>query len=255
MGLGDRAPDSPADFTEHRDTDVGAAVEDCPRDAGTAQPQPVRVLIVDDLPIFRDGLRLLLAADARLQIVADTAGESTAAALVRALHPDVLLLGSVSAEGGPIGMLKRLAAAHLCVRTILLVTSINTPEILDALQFGARGVVARDSAAESVFESIDAVSAGAYWIGHERATGDVPAMIRRLEHARNDASRFGLTRRELEVIRGVVTGETNHQLAARLSISENTVKRHLVNVFDKVGASTRVELALFAVYHRLLHDD
>ncbi len=254
MGFGHRASDSPTDSTEHCATDATpAAVEDSQRDGG--QPQRVRVLIVDELAIFRDGLRLLLASDARLQIVADTAGESTTAALIRELRPDILLLGSVSTEGGRIEMLKRLAAEHLSVRTILLVKSINTPEILDALQFGACGVVARDSGAASLFDSIDAVSAGLYWIGHERAVADVPAMIRRLEQARNDASRFGLTRRELEVVRGVIDGETNHQLATRLSISENTVKRHLVNVFNKVGASNRVELALFAVYHRLLDED
>jgi DNA-binding NarL/FixJ family response regulator len=212
-------------------------------------------MIVDELPIFRDGLRLLLASDARLQIVADTAGEQGATALVRELQLDVLLLGSVTSKGGPLEMLKRLAAADLSVRTILLVKSINTPEIVDALQFGAFGVVARDSTAEWLFESIAAVAAGAYWIGYERVLGDVPAMIRRLEQARNDALRFGLTRRELGVIRGVVNGETNHEVATRLSISDNTVKRHILNAFNKVGASNRVELALFAVYHRLLDDE
>jgi two-component system nitrate/nitrite response regulator NarL len=151
--------------------------------------------------------------------------------------------------------LKRLAATSLSIRTILLVRSINTPEIVDALRFGAFGIVARDSTAESLFESIEAVTAGVYWIGHERAVGDVPAMVRRLEHARNDAMRFGLTRRELEVVRGVVNGGTNREIATRLAISENTVKRHIVNVFNKLGASNRVELALFALYHRLIDDE
>ena len=98
------------------------------------------------------------------------------------------------------------------------------------------------------------MSAGLYWIGDERVAADVPAMIRGLEQARNDAVRFGLTRREVQVVRGVVNGESNHQIAARLRITDNTVKRHLVTVFNKVGASNRVELALFAVYHRLIDD-
>jgi two-component system, NarL family, nitrate/nitrite response regulator NarL len=221
---------------------------------GAAHAQPVRILIVDELPIFRDGLRLLLASDARLHIVADTAGEEAATAFVRDLRPDILLLGSLPSDGAPVDVLRRLAAAHLSVRTILLVKSINAPEIVKALQFGACGVVPRDSTAASLFQSIDAVAGGVYWIGHERVAADVPAMIRRLEHARNDALRFGLTRREVQVVRGVVTGETNHQIAARLRITENTVKRHIVNVFTKVGASNRVELALFAVYHRLIDD-
>ena len=96
------------------------------------------------------------------------------------------------------------------------------------------------------------MTAGRYWIGLEAAVGDIPAMLKRFEHARNEALKFGLTRRELEVVRGVVTGESNHEIAARLRIADNTVKRHMANVFNKVGASSRVELALFAVYHRLL---
>ena len=218
-----------------------------------SEPHAIRILIVDDLPIFRDGLRLLLSTHPRVRIVGDMTGEPVTPTLVKELQPDILLLGSVSA-GGPLAVLKRLAAAQLSTRTILLVKSVNTPEILDALALGAVGVVARDSAAESLFASIDAVMAGAYWIGHERVVADVAAMVKRLEHARNDAMRFGLSRRELEVVRGVVKGESSHQIAARLSISENTVKRHLLNVFNKIGASSRVELALFAVHHRLLDD-
>ena len=225
-----------------------------PRDVPVSAPHPIRILIVDELPIFRDGLRLLLSTHPRFRVVGDTAGEPVTPALVRGLQPDILLLGSVCAEGGPLAVLTRLAAAQLSTRTILLVKSVNTPEILDALQLGAFGVVARDSAAELLFESIDAVMAGAYWIGHERVVDDVAAMVRRFEQARNDAMRFGLSRRELEVVRGVLNGETNHEVAARLSISENTVKRHLLNIFNKVGASSRVELALFAVHHRLLDD-
>jgi len=216
--------------------------------------RPVRILIIDELQIFRDGLRLLLASNAGLQIVGDTADEQAATGLIRDRRPHILLLGSLRSASGPLDMLRRLAAAQLSVRTILLVKSINAPEIVTAFQLGACGVVPRDSPAASLFESIEAVSAGVYWIGHERVAADVPAMIRQLEHTRNDAVRFGLTRREVEVVRGVVTGESNHQIAARLRITDNTVKRHLVNVFNKVGASNRVELALFAVYHRLIDD-
>jgi DNA-binding NarL/FixJ family response regulator len=215
--------------------------------------QPVRILIVDELQIFRDGLRLLLASDVRLQVVGDAGAEPAATALVRELRPDILLLGSLPSDAGQLDMLKRLAAAGLPVRTILLVKSIDAPDIVEALRFGARGVVPKDSGAESLLDSLEAVAAGLYWIG-ERVAADLPAMIRRFEHARNDAIRFGLTRREVEVVRGVVTGESNRQIAARLRISDNTVKRHLVNVYNKVGASTRVELALFAVYHRLIDD-
>lgn len=251
MGVVDRASHAPNDRSDPRDDPFAAQRPDA---ASAAPAPPVRILIIDELQIFRDGLRLLLASDARLQVVADAAGEHAATALIRDLRPHILLLGSLPSDSGPLDMLSRLAAADLSVRTILLVKSINAPEIVTAFQLGARGVVPRDSPAAALFESIDAVSAGVYWIGHERVDADVPSMIRRLEHERNDAVRFGLTGREVEVVRGIVTGESTHQIAVRLRITDNTVKRHLVNVFNKVGASNRVELALFAVYHRLIDD-
>lgn len=251
MGFVDQAPHAANDPGEPRDDPIAAERSE----AATAAPAPpVRILIVDELQIFRDGLRLLLASNARLHIVGDTAGEQAATALIRDRQPHILLLGSLPSASAPLEMLKRLAAAHLSVRTILLVKSINTPEIVTAFEFGACGIVPRDSPAASLFASIDAVSSGAYWVGHERVAADVPTTIRRLEHARNDAVRFGLTSREVEVVRGVVNGDSNHQIAERLRITDNTVKRHLVNVFNKVGASNRVELALFAVYHRLIDD-
>ena len=128
------------------------------------------------------------------------------------------------------------------------------PEAIEALQCGAHGIVARESSADLLLNAIEAVVAGDHWIGTERAAGDAAAMMRRLESARNEVQRFGLTRRELDIVRRVVRGDTNRAIAAQLGISENTVKQHIANVFDKVGASSRVELALFSSHHRLLDD-
>ena len=228
------------------------------RDASSDGPrpaaQPVRIVITDELPIFRDGLRLLLGTDPRRQVVGGGDVGPVTERLVRDLQPDILLLGYLSSGTRGLEMLKRLAASAVSVRTILLVKSIDPPELVEALHFGACGVVARDSAADVLFKSIDAVMAGQYWIGRECAAGDVFATVRRLEHAPGDAQRFGLTHRELEVVRGIVNGETNGKIAARLAISNNTVKRHITNVFNKVGCSSRVELALFAAHHGLLRD-
>ena len=152
-------------------------------------------------------------------------------------------------------MLKRLAASGVSVRTILLVKAVDTLVISQALHFGAYGVVARDATADLLFKSIDAVLAGHYWIGRECALGEALANLRRLERVPDAAKRFGLTRRELQIVRAIVNGETNREVAARLGISENTVKRHIVHIFNKVGCSNRVELALFAAYHGLLSDE
>jgi DNA-binding NarL/FixJ family response regulator len=213
----------------------------------------VRIVIADESPIFRDGLRRLLAADARLVTVADTHLEALVPTLLGAAGADVLLLGAASSsERLWADSLEATAAAGVSVRTILLAASIDLPQVTTALQSGAAGVIAKDSTAELLFKSIDAVMAGQCWIGAELASRGVAAGVRRLDHARRQAQGFGLTRRELDIIRAVLDGDTNREIAARLSISENTVKRHLMHTFNKMGVSSRVELALFAAHHRLL---
>ena len=213
--------------------------------------QTVRIVIADESPIFRDGLRRLLGADPRLVMVADTPLGSMVGALLN-LRPDVLLLGAAKSGDLWADTLRGIASAGVSVRTILLANAIDLPQVTTALQSGASGVLAKDSAAELLFKSIDAVMAGQCWIGSERASRGVAASVRRLDHARRHALGFGLTRRELDIIRAVRDGDTNREIAARLSISENTVKRHLMHIFNKMGVSSRVELALFAAHHRLL---
>ncbi len=214
--------------------------------------QRVRIVIADESPIFRDGLRRLLEADPRLLMVADTPLGSMVGALLGNLRPDVLLLGAAKSGSLWADTLRGIASAGVSVRTILLANAIDLPQVTTALQSGASGVLAKDSAAELLFKSIDAVMAGQCWIGDERASRGVAASVRRLDHARRHALGFGLTRRELDIIRAVLDGDTNREIAARLSISENTVKRHLMHIFNKMGVSSRVELALFAAHHRLL---
>ena len=215
------------------------------------QPALVRIVIADEHPIFRDGLRRLLETDESLHIVGEAAVGSAAVALVRELEPDILLLGPARSAGPASETLRQLAEAGLTVRTILLVKAIDTTEVTDALHFGACGILSKDSAADVLFESIESVMAGHHWVGDERAV-DIGASVRRFAAARRQTQMFGLTRREQEIVRAVIDGDTNKEVARRLSISENTVKRHLMHIFNKVGASSRVELALFAAHHRLL---
>jgi DNA-binding NarL/FixJ family response regulator len=215
------------------------------------QPALVRIVIADEHPIFRDGLRRLLETDESLHIVGEAAVGSAAVALVRELEPDILLLGPARSAGPASETLRQLAEAGLTVRTILLVKAIDTTEVTDALHFGACGILSKDSAADALFESIESVMAGHHWVGDERAV-DIGASVRRFAAARRQTQMFGLTRREQEIVRAVIDGDTNKEVARRLSISENTVKRHLMHIFNKVGASSRVELALFAAHHRLL---
>jgi two-component system, NarL family, nitrate/nitrite response regulator NarL len=212
----------------------------------------VRILVVDEHPIFRDGLLRLLEHEERLRIVGETGDAAQVATLVRDLSPDILLLGFCSSRRWPVQTLQEVAASGMSVRTILLTRSVDdTPEIAAAVQLGAVGVISKESTADVLFKSIDSVMEGHCWVGDNRVS-DVAASLRKLDLARRRTKAFGLTRRELEIVRAVVSGCTNRQIARTFAISESTVKRHITHIFDKVGASNRIELALFAAHHQLL---
>jgi len=113
--------------------------------------------------------------------------------------------------------------------------------------------VLKDSASTVLFECIHNVMAGRYWIGKE-SVSDLVQALRRFLPPPVDARRkgFGLTGRELELIATIVAGYTNKDIAQKFSISEQTVKHHVTNIFDKLGVSNRLELVLFAIEHHLV---
>jgi len=217
-------------------------------------PDAIRVLIADDHPIFRAGLRSILEAEPGFTVIGEAGDGDQAVQLSRALLPDVLLLDLAMPGVSGMDALAELGTAPTPVRTILLTAAIEKPEIVKALQLGAAGVVLKSSATDLLFKSIRSVMDGQHWIGREAVSDLVQALRAQMASTPEKPARerFGLTRRELEITSAVVAGLSNREIARKLSLSEDTVKHHLTNIFDKMGASNRLELALFAVHHRLL---
>jgi DNA-binding NarL/FixJ family response regulator len=214
---------------------------------------PYRIVIADDHPIFRDGLRRLLELDPAFIVVGEAADGGEAIKLVKQMGPEVLLLDLAMPRVPGLEALSELSKAKTPVRTILLTAQIERAQIVEALQLGARGIVLKESATELLMEAIRVVMSGQYWVGRE-SVSDLVATLRELMPRGGEepsARRFGLTPREMEVISAIVAGYTNKDIAQRFAISEQTVKHHLTNIFDKVGVSNRLELALFAVNHHL----
>jgi two-component system, NarL family, nitrate/nitrite response regulator NarL len=216
---------------------------------------PIRIVIADDHPIFRDGLRRLLAVEPDFVVVGEGADGHEAVERVRALRPDVLLLDLAMPGGGGLDTLRELAEGASDVRTVLLTASIDREDALEAVRLGARGVVLKTAATPLLYKCIRAVVAGEYWIGHERVH-DLVASLREFTASRSGGRppASTLTRRETQVALAVLDGASNKEIAEKLGLGEQTVKNHLSSIFDKLGVSSRLELALYAVHHRLAGD-
>jgi two-component system nitrate/nitrite response regulator NarL len=212
--------------------------------------KPITIVIADDHPILRDGLRKLLEAEGDFVVAGEACDGHEALAIARQLEPDMLLLDLVMPGVPYLEVLRALSASGLPTRALLLTASIAPDEIVKALQLGARGVVLKDSASQLLMKAIRMVMSGQYWIGRESVSGLVDTF--RAQMFESSDRRFGLTARELEIVTAVTAGYTNREIAQRFTLSEETVKHHLTKIFSKAGVSNRLELALLAVSQRLV---
>jgi DNA-binding NarL/FixJ family response regulator len=218
-------------------------------------PPRIRLLIADDHQIFRAGLRKLLESEPGFDVVGEADDGAATLALVQQLRPDFLLLDLAMPKLSGLETLRELAAAGTTCQIVLLAAAIDKAEVVEALRLGARGVMLKDSATGLLFKCIRTVMAGELWVGRE----SVADLVLYLKHS-NPPKRtpvkknFRLTPRELQVIATVVAGYPNKEIAQQFSISEDTVKHHLSSVFDKLGVSNRLELALFAINHHLVDE-
>ena len=214
---------------------------------------PIRVLIADDHPVVRVGLRNMLQADPAVKVVAEARDGLEALEMARNLRPDIMLLDLAMPNVAGMEALREMTAGNLETRTIVLTGLIEKRQVLEALQLGARGVLLKDAVAEHLSACIRSVMQGQYWL-EGRPVQNLVQVLRDLTAQTAPAPRktFGLTARELEVVTLITEGCTNKDIAKQFGISEETVKRHLTNIFNKLGVGNRLELALFALNHDLL---
>ena len=213
----------------------------------------MRILIADDHPIFRDGLKRLLESEGEFKVIGEACDGVEAVAMARQLIPEIMLLDLAMPRRQGLETLRELASDPRSVRVILLTAAAEKEQIVEALQLGARGVVLKDSATQILLKSIRAVMNGEYWVGRE-SVSNLVQYLRTLvtpPSAFPQRNKYRLTPRELEIIAAVVAGFANKEIAQYFKISEDTVKHHLSNIFDKVGVSSRLEMALFAVNQSL----
>jgi DNA-binding NarL/FixJ family response regulator len=213
----------------------------------------IRILLADDHPVVRIGVRNMLRAEGHFDVVGEASDGDEAITQTLELLPDILLLDLSMPRMPGLEAMRAIMSGSPRVKILLLTATISTQQIIEALQIGARGIVTKDALIDQLTNAIDAVMQGDYWINGQRVVNLVGALHDLMQKAAvPERKTYGLTPRELEVVGCIVEGCSNRDIAKQFTISEETVKRHLSNIFDKTGVSTRLELALFAIAHQLV---
>ena len=216
----------------------------------------IRVLIADDNSLFRDGLANLVAAQKDLEVAGTVDSAVTASEQTRQIRPDVVLLGWPAGAAASQRIFAAIHEGKLSTRVIIMISDDGKEDFVEAIRLGCSGILPKKTSTELLLKSIRKVHAGEIWLDRT-STADV---IRRLSKKGpgNVAARQGLreqgaalSTREREIVGLIAQGFKNRDMAERLFISEQTVKNHLHNIFDKLGVSDRLELALYAIHHKL----
>jgi len=210
-----------------------------------------RILVADDHAIFRDGLRKLLEGADDVEIIGEACNGVECTKMLAKLKPDILLLDLRMPEKDGLAVLEEVNFDTLGTRVIVLTAAEDDRDVVRAMRLGARGVVLKQSASDLLLKSIRKVADGEIWLDN-RMTAEVIDAFKKSAEAGQRREKPLLSDREKEIVQLVAQGFRNREIGEKLFISEQTVKNHLHNIFDKLGVSDRLELALYAIHHRLI---
>lgn len=213
----------------------------------------IRIVIADDHAVVRFGIKSMLSHEAGFLVVGEAENGETAISQTVELQPDILLLDLQMPRSSGLNAVLSIVRQSPRVRIILLAGAITPSQSLEALQTGARGIVEKTTMVEDLTLAIRTVQVGNYWFDGKQFSNLLEAQ--KVLAGKFEAPKrrmYGLTPRELTMIQCIGEGCSNRDISKQLVISEETVKRHLSNIFDKTGVSTRLELALFGITRDLI---
>jgi len=202
----------------------------------SAAPSPIRILSVDDHPILRQGVAALVSGQADMSVVAEASNGREAIQQFRAHHPDVTLMDLQMPEMNGLDAMIAIRGEFPEARIIVLTTYAGDVQVLRALKAGARGYLLKNSLHKELLEAIRSVHDGKRALSTE-------ASMQLAEHATDDA----LTPAEIRVLRMIAHGNANKEIAAQLSVSQDTVKGQVRNILSKLGANDRTHAAMIGL--------
>jgi len=204
----------------------------------------IRVLIVDDHEIVRRGLEFFLASQSGFEVVGEAKNGQEAYALVKETNPDVVLMDLVMPEMDGMDAIRLIKSSFPQVEILVLTSFVDDDKVRTAIRNGAAGYMMKDASPIELARAIRAAAGGQVYL-HPEAARRLASIVR----AKTDPAPEPdvLTERELDVVRLVARGLSNQDIAEDLSISQKTVKAHVSNILGKLGLSSRVQIALYAL--------
>jgi len=209
----------------------------------------VRILVVDDHPLTRDGIRAALSLDAGLEVVAEAGDGQEAVRLAQLLHPDVVIMDVRMPGLGGIRATREITAAAPDIRVVVLTVEETQARVGEAIQAGAAGYLVKDIDARELVRAVHLAAEGSAVI-HPNLTRQFLSEIRQLTRGEQDVA--ALSAREVEVLQMIAYGSTNREVAGALKISPQTVKTYLERIFTKLGVSDRTRAVAVALKHGLV---
>ena len=214
--------------------------------------EPVRVLVVDDQELFRRGLTMLLAAEDGIEVVGEAGDGVEGTSLAESAAPDVVLLDVRMPKRSGIEACLAIKEAVPSAKIIMLTVSDEEADLYEAVKSGASGYLLKDSSIEEVAQAVRVVADGQSLISPSMAIKLIDEFKQMSKPEKASGPGLRLTERELDVLRLVAQGHSNKEIAARLYISENTVKNHVRNMLEKLQLHSRMEAVMYAVRENLL---
>jgi len=205
-------------------------------------PCAIRIAVIDDHPMFREGATQIFAGLDDIEVVAEGATAADALRVAKQFHPDVILL-DITLPGGGLEAAAGIARACPNVRTVMLTASESELDVAAALQAGARGYILKGSSGPEVVETVRAIFSGESYVAPSLAARLLIQMSRRADVVANKPGN-DLTSREEEILSLVSRGLTNKEIANRLNLTERTVKHHMTSIMRKSKVRNRVEAML-----------
>jgi two-component system, NarL family, response regulator DevR len=203
---------------------------------------PIRILLVDDHEMVREGLKAMLRSEPDLLVVAETGLGGEVPDLLDLARPDIVLLDARLPDMSGVEVCRQAARSHPEVKVIMLTTFVDPDLVDECIEAGARGYLVKDVRGLSLKEDVRAVSRGQAVLAPEVAGG----VLDRVRDRRPVAARPVLTSSQLAILGLMTRGFSNREIAAEIHLSENTIKTHVQEIFRKLGVRNRVEAAMTA---------